>query len=267
MTEQLYNRRREPQTPTHTTERGKPFRRYLGPCKRCGGSGHYSHNGEHSRCYRCIESGRRPNEEVYTELLYTLDQLDKMDATAAKKAARKAAKDEAARLARIEAEDLAREHRKAALQSDPLFQLLQKYADRNEFVAELLGKLRVRDLSEKQVEAATAACDRLAEADRLAASSDYLGEVGERVPVSGVVTLSKLIYTADPSGWRGGIPDADRYIVKVETDAGCVVVWFTANPLREGSHAEGKATVKACETRGGIKQTTVKNFRPVKVKQ
>lgn len=23
------------------------------PCSRCGGTGHYSHNGDHSRCYKC----------------------------------------------------------------------------------------------------------------------------------------------------------------------------------------------------------------------
>lgn len=33
-------------------------------CRRCGGSGHYSHNGEHSRCYECDDTSAKLGEHL-----------------------------------------------------------------------------------------------------------------------------------------------------------------------------------------------------------
>lgn len=35
---------------------------YFKGCKRCGGDGHYSHNGEHSRCYECDNTSAKLGE-------------------------------------------------------------------------------------------------------------------------------------------------------------------------------------------------------------
>lgn len=261
----LFDREGVERAANYHDAKGKPAYRYARACTRCGGEGgavQWQPTGY--TCYRCGGDCVDPSPGYLP--LYTADRLAKLNVTRDKVRAKKAAKAEAARIEREAADEAARVARADALKSDPTFTALAKYADRNEFIAELLGKYRVRDLSDAQIAAAQKVIDRLAELDRLAAASDYLGAVGERVPVSGVVKLSKCIHRAEPGAWRGGIPDVSRYIVKVETDAGCVVVWFTASPLREGARAEGKATVKACETRDGIKQTTVKNFRAVKAK-
>ena len=46
--------------PTFVTHEGYTYLEFAGEffkgCKRCGGEGHYSHNGEHSRCYECDNS-------------------------------------------------------------------------------------------------------------------------------------------------------------------------------------------------------------------
>lgn len=36
-------------------------------CKRCGGEGHYSHNGEHSRCYTCNNTSAKLGEKFSSE--------------------------------------------------------------------------------------------------------------------------------------------------------------------------------------------------------
>lgn len=36
-------------------------------CRRCGGAGHYSHNGEHSRCYECDNTSAKLGDHFTTE--------------------------------------------------------------------------------------------------------------------------------------------------------------------------------------------------------
>lgn len=257
--------------PTQTNEKGVAFVRRLVPCKRCGGSGHYAHNGEHDRCYRC-NTDRAPlwhngvSSEWQIDRLYTAEQLAKLNARRDALRAKKAAKDAAALVAKLAAEEAARMSRAIGLQSDPLFLTLKKYEARSAFLADLLRRYRIADLSEKQVAAIDATVAKLAKTDALAASSQFLGAEGERVPVAGVVTLVRCIHQSS-GGYVGGIPDVSRYLVKIETDNGSVVVWFTANPpAKEGERVNGSATVKAQSVYQGVNQTTVKNFRAAKVK-
>lgn len=259
MTEQLFTRDGSAQKP-NSTKGNRPAFKTTQKCSRCGGHGgadKWAATGW--KCYRCDGQCIDPNLLVLP--LYTADQLAKLNATAAKKAANRAAKAEAAAEAKRIADEAARAARKEALAADPFFQLLTTYAPRNEFIADMLGKLRVRDLSDAQMEAARKACDRLAAADKAAATSRHVGVIGERVKLDVVVKVSRCIHHADPSGWRGGIPDSNRYLLKMEDAAGNVVVWFTANGYKEGAQLTGSATVAKHDEYKGVAQTTVKNFR------
>lgn len=264
MTEQLLTRDGSEQKP-NSFKGKRPAFKTTQKCSRCGGHGgadKWKHTGW--KCYRCGGSGTDPNLLVMP--LYTAAELAKLNATAAKKAANRAAKAEAAAETKRIADEAARTERAAMLAADPFFQLLTTYAPRNEFVADLLGKLRVRDLTEAQVNAARNACERIAKQDAERAGSQYVGEPGARIAVNAEVVLSKLIYQADASGWRGGIPDANRYLLKMKDESGNVLVWFTANGWKEGKRLTGTATVKEHNTRDGVAQTIIKNFREKKGK-
>lgn len=258
MTEQLYNRQRVARTANRTSEKGLALYAYMGPCTRCGGSGHYSFNGEHSRCYQCDASPRSMTYSLYTERLYTLAQLDKMDATAAKKAANKAAKAEAARIAKEAADEAARAARAAELETRADFIALTKYAPQSEFLADMLAKLRVGELTERQAEAVEKTLARFAKVDADRATSKHIGEPGERVTLSMRCTLSRCIYQGSYYG------DPSRYLNKFETDAGEVVVYFTGRSYKDGETLRGTATVKTHDTYDGVAQTVIKNFRETK---
>lgn len=66
----------------------KMYVRVIGPCKRCGGSGHYSRNAQgDTTCYRCSGSGKENMEVRY----YTESQRAAMDKAAEKRAEKRAA--------------------------------------------------------------------------------------------------------------------------------------------------------------------------------
>ena len=57
-------------------------------CSRCGGTGHYSHNGEHSRCYKCenkngarayTKRGQAAKEFYLSKLEIRADQVNQGD--------------------------------------------------------------------------------------------------------------------------------------------------------------------------------------------
>jgi hypothetical protein len=54
--------------PTTIEHEGFYYLEYQGEffkgCKRCGGEGHYSHNGEHSRCYECDNTSAKLGESL-----------------------------------------------------------------------------------------------------------------------------------------------------------------------------------------------------------
>lgn len=269
MTEQLFTREGESHKATVKDAKGKPGVMIHFPCSRCGGEGQsqqWAATGY--TCYDCGGNGKHKRGPEFVRL-YTADELAKMNATRDKARAKKAAANLAKREALIAAEDAARVERREALKSDPLFQLLTTYAERNEFVADMLGKLRVRDLSEKQIDAAKAACERIAATDKAAATSQHVGVVGERVKLDVVVRFARCIHQAATGygSWINGRPDADRWLIKLEDAAGNVVVWFTANGYKEGAQLTGSATVAKHDAYNGIAQTTVKNFRVKRPKQ
>lgn len=76
-------------------EDGKMYVKVIGPCKRCGGSGHYSYNSlDGSTCYGCHGSGK----QSLVVRWYTDAQRATMDRAAEKRAAAKAVKEEERRV-------------------------------------------------------------------------------------------------------------------------------------------------------------------------
>lgn len=74
---------------------GKMWVRVIGPCKRCGGSGHYSYNSlDGTTCYGCHGSGK----QVMDVRWYTDSQRAAMDRAAEKRAAAKEVKQEERRI-------------------------------------------------------------------------------------------------------------------------------------------------------------------------
>jgi hypothetical protein len=74
---------------------GKKYVRVIGPCKRCGGSGHYSFNSiDGTTCFSCHGSGK----EILEVRWYTDAQRASMDKAAEKRAAAKVVKDEERRV-------------------------------------------------------------------------------------------------------------------------------------------------------------------------
>lgn len=99
-------------------------------CRRCGGYGHYSHNGEHSRCYDCDNSSAKLGEHLGSDRKVA----EKWCHVRALAKANRERKAEEARLKLV----AARDERVAALTlSDPeVVALLQKtYDDENEAYA------------------------------------------------------------------------------------------------------------------------------------
>lgn len=93
----------------HLSFEGVDFLEYNGEywkgCRRCGGAGHYSHNGEHSRCYECDDTMAKLGDH-----LGTLEQAQRWAHGLSMSRARAAAKREADRLklvARMEAKQAA----------------------------------------------------------------------------------------------------------------------------------------------------------------
>jgi hypothetical protein len=83
----LFNRAGEPRQPSYTNEKGVPFHTYTAKCRRCGGLG----GGEQWRytgwtCYECNGTGHGTQA---TERLYTAEKLVALNATAAKRFAKK----------------------------------------------------------------------------------------------------------------------------------------------------------------------------------
>jgi hypothetical protein len=99
-------------------------------CKRCGGEGHYSHNGEHSRCYECDNTSAKLGEHIGSDRKVA----EKWCHVRALAKANRERKAEETRLKLV----AARDERVAALKlTDPeVVALLQKtYDDENEAYA------------------------------------------------------------------------------------------------------------------------------------
>lgn len=239
---------------------GKPVGVLRLGCSRCGGAGgsdRWKHTGW--TCYQCQGSGKGPVKRIP---LYTLPELEKLNAAQAKAAATRAAKLAAKQAAAAEAKREAEAARAADLEKDPHFQRALQFVERSEFVADVVSGWRSREISEKALAAVNAACDRIEARDRELAASQAAGWVGEidgRVEVEGTVTLAKCIHVAE------GYWDVDRYLIKIRRADGAMFSWFTGSTsYAEGDRVRGKARVKKHDEFRGEKSTVIGNFRAAK---
>lgn len=203
-------------------------------CHRCGGLGGseaWSHTG-----YTCYECGGTGSGGTVVEKLYTADENARLDAIAAKKAEKAAAKRNA-ELARLEAERADRRVEFLTTHAEILGKVLElsrASRDGDDFWSNLYGEwIHVaNELSDKQVAMVDGRHAELVArqaAESRQAAAGHVGTAGARIKAAARVT--KVIELGLQSfGW----PQKMRYLVKLETEAGHALTWFTTT--RETEH-------------------------------
>lgn len=184
------------------TSSGRIFER----CSRCGGTGEYSFNLlDGTRCYGC--NGRGYGKET------TLEDAQRRAKSRQRAAQRREEKRELERMAKEnEAARWREEH-------GELMAILEHRAAQDDFLQGLLDQAQYRPLSQRQVEAAIAAVQRLAEREVAAAQqveAGHFGTVGERVTVEVELLASK--YFAAESFDR-----SSRYLITMRTAEGHIL--------------------------------------------
>lgn len=203
-------------------------------CKRCGGEGQYSHNGEHSRCYDCDNTSAKLGEH--------LDSKVAAEKWCHERAIRRAQRDrirEAKRVAKINKrqaawDDLAAAHPavwalvSAAADTASYTEAREAFSnERDAFVLTLADKLwnfDERTYSARQIEVLQSIADR--RGVQQAEAATHPAPSG-RVAVTGVITSAKLV--------EGDYGTAYKILVK--DDSG-FKVWCTlpSNLAEEASH-------------------------------
>ena len=184
----LFTRDGSPHTGSYQAdEKGKPFvvrERRCGRCGGAGGSDKWAHTGW--TCYDCGGSGRRGTE---TLKLYTREQLDKLDAAAAKRLSKKTAAAQVRADARQAEADVHREaftalHGELLAAADP-------YLDRSELLQDVVSKARERcALTDSQAAAIRSTIDKIAAGDAAKAASRHVGKIGDRITAE--VTVERV---------------------------------------------------------------------------
>lgn len=225
--------------------------RYQEKCSRCGGAGgaqKWAHTGW--TCFECSGSGQG---KIVEEKLYSADKLAKLNATAAKRQAKK----DAARQAAIDA-------RNAELAATA-----DQFAADNAGILNTLGKIREeywqsvrRDIVAKQrvpspklIAMAEAALAKQNADD----ASEYVGQVGDRVTLrvtcKHIVALPKMFYG-----------QAAQAIYICETDAGAAIVYKGSGEfIGRDDTADVVATVKEHAMYRDRKQTVIQRPRVLAV--
>jgi hypothetical protein len=171
----------------HVNAKGQPVFTRERVCGRCGGAGgsdKWAHTGWN--CFDCGGSGRRGTETIR---LFTQAELDRLNATAAKRRATKLAK-----LAVIAAEAQAEsEARRDAFLAEhgELLTRAEAFAERSDFIRDVTTKARQRNaLSDAQAVALAEAVERIVAADAVKAASRHVGTIGERLQAEVTIVRS-----------------------------------------------------------------------------
>lgn len=196
-------------------------------CRRCGGEGHYSYNGEHSRCYECDNTSAKLGD-----LLGSVEAAEKW---CHGKALRRAAADRKREREALQAQ-AARDARVAALKErEPeIVEMLQKvYDDENEaygtgdfskvskskFLREMASNLFNAswkyDLSENMIDALRRVLDANAkrDAERAAERASAAPVVTGRVEIQGEVVSTKSYETDYGTAYKMLVKDARGFKV------------------------------------------------------
>jgi hypothetical protein len=207
---QLFTREGKASQAQATDDKGRPFRWEKVRCGRCGGAGgsdKWAHTGW--TCFEC--DGRCFKPDPRKVVLYTQEQLDKLNATQAKRDATRARK--AAEKAAVEAERRERDAKVLRAEYADLLGRMRGWED--SFLGQLIAQVEVqgRRLSERQVEAAEEKLAKLvADRDRRAQAEFELEFVRE-VPIRddlGFVLFSFWVFREGPSSvvYKGNAPKA-----------------------------------------------------------
>ena len=177
----LFSRQGEQLLQNAKTTTGRPLRIQDKPCWRCGGAGgaeQWRHTGW--TCYRCQGRGIDPNKERIK--LYTAEELEKLNAAAAKRRAKKAA--EQAEAARLEQERRDRERVEIISGNQGFLDRIDAELAHGE--SEILQSVRDRiaeqakEPTDRQVEVVNQIIERN-EAERARrAAATHVGEIKER---------------------------------------------------------------------------------------
>jgi hypothetical protein len=233
------------------------------PCHRCGGQGGsdaWRHTGW--KCYRC---GGERFELPRTVKLYSAAELAKLNARRdAIRAKKKAAADAIAaeQAARVAAERTAWDAANGALVA-----AARPFADRSEFLADLLARLDSgRTLwTQGQIEGVQKSLAGFAERELKAAASEYVGAIGDRVEAS--VTVENVFSFERPKFNAHWINETVS-IVTMRDGKGNVFVSKSPSFFAEkGETFRIKATVKAHDAYRDTKQTVVNRVAIVKPKE
>ena len=252
------------------TEKGRPFFTKARPCSRCGGDGgadKWAHTGW--TCYGCGGSG---TNGTMREPLYRADRLTALNATRAKRDARRVAAYEAKQVV-IRAET---DQRRAAFEAEHgdvlpwLRAAVQVEAERQDYTPEqvegFLPDMLRRAEGQAEWTEAQAAGVRKAMAARQAqeamrAASQHVGEVGQRLAVA--VTVERISTYARAqfgAAWK----TETVYIVTMRDDAGNALVSKSPSFCPEkGASLTIKATVKTHTDFRGEAQTDLARVEDV----
>lgn len=240
----------------HDLNSAKPYIVRPRRCGKCGGQGYiagYQHV-EGGRCFQCDGNGRGPSE---TCILYTADKLAKLNATAAKRAASQQAK-AAAKIAQAQAEATARRSAFEAKHAD-LLRWLNTMDLREGFLFDMRERAAKMALwSDAQVSALQAARARCEERNRIAAASQYVGSVGERLH-NLTVTVEHVHehMTTDFQGYN-----AILYITTMrDTSGNCIVVMSSSFRVAKGDRLSISGSVKEHSEFRGQLQTRLQRVK------
>lgn len=231
-------------------EGDKPTYTRRDSCNKCGGQGGseaWKHTGW--TCYKCGGTGR---EEPRTERAYTAEELEKLNATAAKRQATREA-NRVAKRAKA-SEDLAAKLR-AFDETYP--GLHQQIADASgDFFESLLACLSKHGgLSDPQITVAKDILARRAEEqaakERAAEQSQYVGTVKDRITIAGTVTAVRSF-----PGWDWAGRACLKHITIITDQQGNQFKYF-GYIADEGVALTVKSTVKEHVEYKGLKQTVV----------
>lgn len=202
-------------TPNFIEHEGMYYLEYQGEffkgCRRCQGSGHYMHNGEHDRCYSCDNSSAKLGEQIQSR-----EEAEKWCHGRAMAKARRERKKEEARLAKLAARQQVWDSLKASNPAvwDLLWEAYEGTTERSSFVLKMASTLYEADrfpYTEKQISALQAVVDRRAEE-----ASKAVPAPSGRVEVVGTVMSTRVVEGDYGISWK----------ILVLTDAG-YKVWGT----------------------------------------
>lgn len=235
--------------PNHEVD-GKPVFVRARRCGRCGGAGR-SEKWRHTGlvCYDCNGVGTRGSETVK---LYTADQLAKLDATKAKRDAKRMA-------AAVEAETVAAAEaavRREAFEGQhaDMLSWLRANAQGNEFLSDVLAAAdRRAALSDAQIAAVAAFRAARLRIEENRAASEHVGSVGDRIELVATVETKAGFYRP-----AFGSYGADEFVVVTTLRDAARNAYVVKSPKfnpAKGSEVRIKGTVKAHSEFRGQKQT------------